>query len=116
MPAVRQVWCSVCLPCSEPTVPQLRLLIATAQRLGSAPMELPGPWLAAEANDDIRRNGIGFEPIGPEWCEIEVPGQWQHHPKFASSNGPVLYRTNFRAPVPADGRRRWVTFDGVLYQ
>ena len=79
-------------------------------------MELPGPWVAAEANDDIRRNGIGLDPIGPEWSEIDVPGQWQHHPKFAASNGPVLYRTNFHAPAPAEGRRRWVTFDGVFYQ
>ena len=79
-------------------------------------MELPGPWVAAEANDDIRRNGIGLDPIGPEWSEIDVPGQWQHHPKFAASNGPVLYRTNFHAPAPAEGRRRWVTFDGIFYQ
>ena len=66
-------------------------------------MELPGPWVAAEANDDIRRNGIGLDPIGPEWSEIDVPGQWQHHPKFAASNGPVLYRTNFHAA--GTGRR-----------
>ena len=79
-------------------------------------MHLSGPWVAAEANDDIRRNGIGLDPIGPEWSEIDVPGHWQHHPKFASSNGPVLYRTNFHAPAPAEGRRRWVTFDGVFYQ
>ena len=79
-------------------------------------MELPGPWVAAEANDDIRRNGIGLDPVGAEWSEIDVPGHWQQHPKFASSDGPVLYRTNFHAPAPADGHRRWVTFDGVLYQ
>ena len=79
-------------------------------------MELPGPWVAAEANDDIRRNGIGLDPVGAEWSEIDVPGHWQQHAKFASSDGPVLYRTNFHAPAPADGHRRWVTFDGVLYQ
>jgi len=79
-------------------------------------MELPGPWVAAEANDDIRRNGIGLDPVGAEWSEIDVPGHWQQHAKFASSDGPVLYRTNFHAPAPAEGHRRWVTFDGVLYQ
>ena len=30
--------------------------------LGSATMELPGPWVAAEANDDIRRNGDRARP------------------------------------------------------
>ena len=66
-------------------------------------MELPGPWVAAEANDDIRRNGIGLDPVGAEWSEIDVPGHWQQHAKFASSDGPVLYRTNFHAP--RTGRR-----------
>ena len=29
--------------------------------IGSTAMELPGPWVAAEADDEIRRNGIGLD-------------------------------------------------------
>ncbi len=79
-------------------------------------MELPGPWVAAEANDDVRRTGIGLDPIGSEWTEIDVPGHWQQHPKFAASDGPILYRTDYTAPAPTAGRRRWITVDGIFYQ
>ena len=45
-----------------------------------------------------------------------VPGHWQSHPTFAKSDGPILYRRRFELAPPADGRRRWVTLDGVFYQ
>jgi beta-mannosidase len=79
-------------------------------------MELPGPWVAAEADDEIRRNGIGLDTVDADWAHVDVPGHWQHHPKFATSNGPLMYRTRFSAPAPDAGRRRWVTLDGIFYQ
>jgi beta-mannosidase len=79
-------------------------------------MELPGPWVAAEADDEIRRHGIGLTTDDSDWDHVSVPGHWQLEPKFATSNGPIMYRTRFDAPAPATGRRRWVTLDGVFYQ
>ncbi len=81
-------------------------------------MELPGPWVATEADDDVRRHGIGVNGIADDadWTEVDVPGHWQRHPKFATSNGPLMYRTRFSAPAPEAGRRRWVTLDGIFYQ
>ena len=39
-----------------------------------------------------------------DWAEIAVPGHWRNHPKFATTDGPLLYRHRFRAPPPAAGR------------
>ena len=81
-----------------------------------ARMELAGRWVATEANDDIRRFGIGPDVDDSGWTPIAVPGHWQHTPEFAGNDGPLMYRHRFTAPPPADGRRRWITFDGVFYQ
>ena len=79
-------------------------------------MHLSGPWLAADADDDIRRNGIGPEADDSAWSPIEVPGHWQDHPEFRTSDGPLMYRHRFAAERPTDGRRRWITLDGIFYQ
>jgi beta-mannosidase len=79
-------------------------------------MELSGPWLAAEADDEIRRSGIGLDADERGWEPIEVPGHWRTTDRFATSDGPVMYRHSFHADPPADGRRRWITLDGVFYQ
>jgi beta-mannosidase len=79
-------------------------------------MHLSGPWLAAEADDDVRRNGIGPDSDDSDWAPIEVPGHWQDHPDLRSSEGPIMYRHAFAADPPADGRRRWITLDGIFYQ
>lgn len=79
-------------------------------------MELGGRWVATEANDDVRRFGIGLDTDDSSWSEVDVPGHWQHTPKFAGSDGPLMYRHRFESTPPADGRRRWITFDGVFYQ
>ncbi len=79
-------------------------------------MHLSGTWLAAEADDDVRRNGIGIAVDGPEWTPIEVPGHWQDHDEFRQSDGPIMYRHQFTADPPAPGRRRWVVLDGIFYQ
>jgi beta-mannosidase len=82
----------------------------------SRAMELRGVWLAAEADDDVRRHGIALDTDDSGWELISVPGHWRDHPKFAASDGPVMYRHAFHAPVPAAGRRRWITLDGIFYQ
>lgn len=79
-------------------------------------MELSGRWLATVADDDVRRNGVGLEIDDAHWHPIDVPGHWQDHPAFATSEGPVMYRHRFSAPPPDDGKRRWVTLDGIFYQ
>ncbi len=79
-------------------------------------MELGRRWVATEATDDVRRFGIGLDSDDSAWTDIAVPGHWQHDPNFATSNGPVMYRNRFSAPAPAEGRRRWITFDGIFYQ
>jgi len=79
-------------------------------------MRLSGQWLAAQADDDVRRNGIGVDTDDSTWSRIEVPGHWQDHPEFRSSDGPLMYRHAFAAKPPDEGRRRWVTLDGIFYQ
>ncbi len=79
-------------------------------------MELPGPWKAVVADDDLRRDGIGLDLDDHDWLDIAVPGHWRSHPKLATSDGPILYRCRFEQDVPAPGRRRWVTFNGIFYQ
>jgi len=79
-------------------------------------MELDGGWRAVEADDDVRRHGIGLVADDHDWHPIDVPGHWRNHPKFASSDGPVMYRRGFHAPPPDADRRRWLTLDGIFYQ
>ena len=79
-------------------------------------MELPGPWVAAEADDEIRRNGSVSTRSDRGVDEIDVPGQWQ---TTRSSRRATARSCTARAstlPAPAAGRRRWVTLDGIFYQ
>ena len=73
-------------------------------------MELGGLWRAAEADDDVRRDGIGVDTDDRDWVELEVPGHWQDHPAFADSQGPVMYRRRFDAA--AIGRSLIVAVSG----
>ncbi len=79
-------------------------------------MELGGRWVAIEADDDVRRTGIGLDADDSEWSAIDVPGHWQHDSAFAASDGPVMYRHRFESDPPVPGRRRWITIDGLFYQ
>lgn len=79
-------------------------------------MDLSGLWRAREADDDLRRDGTGIDLDDSSWDEIDVPGHWRSHPKFATSDGPLLYRKHFDQAAPGDGMRRWITFDGLFYQ
>jgi beta-mannosidase len=79
-------------------------------------MELRGRWVATEADDDVRRFGISIDTDDSQWEPVEVPGHWRDTPKFAASDGPIMYRHRFSADPPAPGRRRWITLDGIFYQ
>lgn len=79
-------------------------------------MDLGGAWRAQEADDELRRDGIGVDLDDSDWSAITVPGHWRGHPEFAQCDGPVLYRKRFEQPPPPEGKRRWITLDGVFYQ
>ena len=68
------------------------------------------------ADDDARRNAIGLDVDDSGWAEVQVPGHWRHHPDFADNDDPVLYRHRFSMAKPDEGRRRWITLDGIFYQ
>ncbi len=79
-------------------------------------MELSGPWRAIEADDEVRRDGVGLDCDDGDWLTLEVPGHWRSDPHLATSDGPILYRRRFELPPPAPEQRRWITFDGLFYQ
>jgi beta-mannosidase len=68
------------------------------------------------ADDDLRRGAIGLDADDSTWEQIDVPGHWRSHPKFADSDGPLLFRRRFTLAPQAAGRRRWITLDGLFYQ
>ena len=78
----------------------------SADRWNTTRRELTGRWLSAEADDDIRRYGIGLDTDDQNWEPVEVPGHWRDAKKFAASDGPIMYRHRFSADLPADGSRR----------
>src|SRR5256885_8608881 len=77
--------------------------------------ELGSGWRAREAEGDLHQRFVepGFDDSG--WEAIAVPGHWRSTPAFAGSDGPVLYRRRFPATPLAEGRRRFLTFEGVFY-
>ena len=79
-------------------------------------MELTGTWRAAIADEDLRRSwqDDAFDDSG--WEAVEVPGHWRSVAAFAATDGPLLYRRPFSVVGPAQGRRSWLTFDGLFYQ
>jgi beta-mannosidase len=79
-------------------------------------VQLSGPWRACGADDDVRRDGVGLDHDDHEWPDVAVPGHWRSTPAFADSDGPLLYRHRFHLAPPPEGRRRFVTLEGVLYQ
>ena len=79
-------------------------------------MSLNGEWKARIADDHVRRSGVGLEVDDSSWPVLTVPGHWRSSPDFAETNGPILYRRHFNAPVPTANERRWIRFDGIYYQ
>jgi beta-mannosidase len=73
-------------------------------------------WTVTPADDDVRRDGIGLDTDDRSWPTIEVPGHWRLTPGFGHHDGPLLHRRRFELAPPEEGRRRWITFDGIFYQ
>ena len=69
-------------------------------------MDLGGTWLAAPADDALRRTFAQPESVDDGWDAVEVP----------SPGGPKLYRRHFSAPAPVPGTRAWLVFDGLVSQ
>jgi len=78
-------------------------------------VELGGTWRAAIADDALRRSWQDDDFDDSGWEDIAVPGHWRSAPAFADTDGPLLYRRPFEAPGPVEGRRSWLTFDGLFY-
>ncbi len=79
-------------------------------------MDLTGTWRAAIADDELRRTWHEDDFDDGGWEPVAVPGHWRSVAAFASTDGPLLYRRAFDAMGPAEGRRAWLTFDGIFYQ
>ncbi|HJR24684.1 MAG TPA: hypothetical protein VJ804_04375 [Acidimicrobiales bacterium] len=79
-------------------------------------MELTGTWRATLADEDLRRRWQEDDFDASGWEPIAVPGHWRSVPAFADSDGPLLYRRSFDAEAAPEGRRSWLTFDGLFYQ
>jgi beta-mannosidase len=79
-------------------------------------MDLSGVWRAAPGDDEMRRRFAedGFDDDG--WADLPVPGHWRSAPAFEDSDGPILHRCAFEAPVPEPGRRSFVVLEGCFYQ
>ncbi len=77
--------------------------------------ELGGGWLACEAEGDLHQRFVDPEFDDAGWETVTVPGHWRSTAAFAGSDGPVLYRHRFPATPLSDGRRRFLTFEGVFY-
>jgi beta-mannosidase len=79
-------------------------------------MDLTGTWRAVPSDETNRRTFAEPRVDDSGWEPITVPSHWRSTPAFATSDGPLLYRTHFDAPKPAAGTRAWLVFDGLCYQ
>ena len=79
-------------------------------------MELSGGWVAAAADEDLRRAYPDPDFDDERWEQVRVPGHWRSEPAFAGYDGPVLYRHRFDGVGLEAGERHWLTFDGIFYQ
>ena len=79
-------------------------------------VELGGTWRAAVADDDLRRRWHEDAFDDTSWEAVDVPGHWRSASAFTEADGPLLYRRPFDVMGPAEGRRAWLTFDGLFYQ
>jgi beta-mannosidase len=62
--------------------------------------DLSGTWLAAPADDALRRRFADPTFADADWAPVRVPHHWRRETAFADHDGPLLYRTRFEAPVP----------------
>jgi beta-mannosidase len=78
-------------------------------------MELSGAWRAAPATEELRRTFHEPELDDRGWAEIVVPGHWSSIPGLEKARS-VLHRVSFELAAAAEGRRRWLCFDGIAQQ
>ncbi len=86
---------------------------------GGAPAllaDLGGRWVAAQADDELRREAplAGYDDA--LWSPVEIPGSWRATAGPGLSEGPVLYRRRFEAAPLGPGRRAWLVADRVFYE
>ncbi|HTT92211.1 MAG TPA: hypothetical protein VMF65_21840 [Acidimicrobiales bacterium] len=81
-----------------------------------AETDLGGRWMAAEADEDLRRSFPRLDLDDDSWQPLVVPGHWRSEPAFSSSDGPLFYRKRLEMEPLAAGRRAWLTMDGIFYQ
>lgn len=55
----------------------------------------------------------GFDDSG--WVPVDIPGHWGRVPELSDAEA-VRYRHRFSQQPPAAGERRWLVFEGLLYQ
>ena len=79
-------------------------------------MDLSGQWRANVADDERRRSAVGLEYFDDDWPEIEVPSHWRNLEPFVGNDEALIYRKRFELAAAPEGRRHFVTFDGVFYQ
>ena len=79
-------------------------------------MDLSGQWRANVADDERRRNAVGLEYHDEDWPEIEVPSHWRNLEPFADNDEALIYRKRFELAEAPEGKRHFVTLDGVFYQ
>ena len=79
-------------------------------------MTLPDRWLAAPADEDLRRTFADPDLDDSGWEPIAVPGHWRSTPAFADHDGPLLHRARFEQSPGAGDRRWWLRFDGLFYE
>ena len=77
-------------------------------------MDLGGKWVAAPGGGAL----LGFPDLEFDdsgWVSVGVPGHWGQVSELADSIS-VRYRHRFDQQPPAAGERRWLVFEGLLYQ
>ena len=73
-------------------------------------------WVAAPADEDLRRSFADPDLDDGGWEPLRVPGHWRSVPAFADRDGPLLHRTRFEQEAGPADRRWWLRFDGIFYQ
>jgi beta-mannosidase len=88
---------------------------ASVRKHSPSGVDLSGSWHAHAAEPDLVRTFAAPELVSASWENVRVPHHWRAEPAFAHSDGPVLYRKQFRGATTASGRRAFLELDGILY-
>ena len=64
-------------------------------------IDLSGAWHAHAADPELVRTFAAPGSVNGSWQNVRVPHHWRAEPVFAESDGPVLYRKQFRGATTA---------------